>query len=98
MPRQPVVTRTFFVTIANVKFLHTVSGETFNDDVVLTKSYKNNQEILRAINKLLKERENGELLKAIHINSTKNESRLYGMKESDFIVKAVLMKDRKQKI
>lgn len=98
MPRQPLVTRTFFVTIAKVKFLHTESGEVFDDEVILTKTYKNNNEILHAINKALKESEKPKLLKAIHIISTKQESRLYGMKETDFIKQAVLMKDRKQKI
>ena len=98
MPRQPLVTRTFFVTIANVKFLHTESGDIFDDEVILTKAFKNNNEILRAINKSLKESEKPKLFKAIHVISVRNESRLYGMKETDFIKHAVLMKDRKQKI
>ena len=98
MPRQPLVTRTFFVTIAAVKFLHTESGEIFDDEVILTKAYKNNNEILRAINSELKKSEKPKLLKAIHVISTNQESRLYGMKETDFIKHAVLMKDRKQKI
>lgn len=98
MPRQPLVTRTFFVTIATVKFLHTESGEIFDDEVILTKPYKNNNEILRAINSELKKSEMPKLLKAIHVISNNQESRLYGMKETDFIKHAVLMKDRKQKI
>ena len=98
MPRQPLVTRTFFVTIASVKFIRTESGEVFDDEVILTKPYKNNNEILRAINNDLKKFEKPKPLKGIHVNSTRTETRLYGMKETDFIKHAVLMKDRKQKI
>ena len=98
MPRQPLVTRTFIVTIAKVKMLNTDSGDVFDTDVILTKLFKNNNEILKAVNKAIKESGKQQNFKAVHIISTKTESRLYGMKEADFIKQAVLMKDRKQKI
>ena len=99
MPRQPLVTRTFIVTIAKVKMLNTDSGDVFEADVILTKLFKNNNEILKAINKTIREDpDKHQNFKAVHIISTKTESRLYGMKETDFIKQAVLMKDRKQKI
>jgi hypothetical protein len=98
MPRQPLVTRTFIVTIAKVKFINTESGDVIDSDVILTKLFKNNNEIIKAVNKSIKENDKQTKLKAVHVISTKTESRLYGMKETDFIKHAVLMKDRKQKI
>lgn len=98
MPRQPLVTRTFIVTIAKIKFINTESGDVIDSDVILTKLFKNNNEIIKAVNKSIKENDKQTKLKPVHVISTKTESRLYGMKETDFIKRAVLMKDRKQKI
>ena len=97
MPRQPTVTRTFYVTIAEVMFLNLDTEETFKKEIVMTKIYANNDKILKAIEKRLAEK-NITNLKPIHVISLRNESRLYGMTEADFIEKATQMTDRSQKI
>ena len=72
MPRQPLVTRTFIVTIAKVKMLNTDSGDVFEADVILTKLFKNNNEILKAINKTSKKNQNKpKSVKAVSSISTK---------------------------
>ena len=101
--RQPLVTRTFYVTVAKIMFLDLETEKTFEREIITPKVFKNDEMFLKAITKRITEKKLNKKLKPIHVKpihviSKSCERRLYGMKEEDFIENAVLMTDRKQKI
>ena len=86
------------MTVAKVLFLDLQTEKTFEREIITPKVFKNDDLFLKSIAKRLKEKKIDKKLKPIHISEKHIESRLYGMKEENFIENAVLMTDRKQKI
>ena len=91
MARKPMVTRTIKSTVANIMCLEKDTAEVVNKSVVLPRTYKNEEDILKAARPLI---EADGTVKAVYVVDTKIEEARYGMTEQDFIAHAhVLTKD-----
>lgn len=91
MARAPQVTRTIQTTHCNVMCLDITAGEPCNKEVVLPRTYKDEQAMLRAVKKVIETDE----LKAVHIVDHCVQETLYGMSEQDFIEHATVLPPRK---
>lgn len=80
MPRIPQVTRTLTITCAEVMVLNTQTGKTATELFKLSRTYRNDREVLKAVQKLLKGP-----LKAVHVVATATEKTVYGMTETEFL-------------
>ena len=87
MARAPVVSRTIVSTKANVLFVNTTNGETDNKDVVVARTYKDNEKLLKAIAKTMDE---NTIYKPVHVVSSEVVKNCYVMNESDFIKYATI--------
>ena len=90
MARVPQVTRTIQTTRVTVLCLNVNTAEPFNKEIVLPRTYKNDDEILKI---LRKNYENDEV-KFVHIVDTEIEETLYGMSEQKFIEVADILPPR----
>lgn len=90
MARTPMVTRTIQTTKANVLCLNIVEGEPFNKVVILPRTYKDENAMLKVISKMV---DNDEV-KAVHVVDSYVEETLYGMSEQRFIDLAQVMPPR----
>ena len=90
MARAPQVTRTIQTTRVTVLCLNVNTAEPFNKEIVLPRTYKNDDEILKI---LRKNYENDEV-KFVHIVDTEIEETLYGMSEQKFIEVADILPPR----
>lgn len=92
MARKPMVTRKIKFTTVNVLCLNIETAEPFNRVVKLPGHY-NNEVKLR---KVIDEKINTDTEKTVHIVDVKQETKLYGMTEEDFLSHAKpLTDDRK---
>lgn len=91
MARAPQVTRTIQTTNCNVMCLDITAGEPCNKEVVLPRTYKDEQAMLKAAKKVVETN----TLKAVHIVSSNVQETLYGMSEQDFIAHATILPPRK---
>ena len=91
MARAPQVTRTIQTTHCNVMCLDVVAGEPCNKEVVLPRTYKDEQAMLKAAKKVVET----ETIKAVHVVSSMVQETLYGMSEQDFIEHATILPPRK---
>ena len=80
--RKPMITRTIQTTRATVMFIDTTNPTPYTNDIVLPRTYKNDDAML----KLVKQMCETPTIKAVAIMSSKVESALYG--ESDFVAHA----------
>ena len=87
MARVPVVSRTIVSTKANVLFVNTTNGETENKDVIVPRTYKDNEKLLKAIVKTMDE---NTIYKPVHVVSSEVVKNRYVMNESDFIKYATI--------
>ena len=85
--RKPMVTRNFKITRANVLFLDPRSGSTYQQEVVIPRTYQSTEKMLKAVSKAY----DNESTKALHIMSSTTDEMLYGMSEQDFINGATLL-------
>ena len=85
--RKPMVTRNFKITRANVLFLDPRSGSTYQQEVVIPRTYQSTEKMLKAVSKAY----DNESTKALHIMSSTTDELLYGMSENDFIKGAILL-------
>lgn len=90
MARIPQVTRTITTTKANVMCLDIATGEPCNKVFTAPRTYKNNEKLL----KVLKEIEETDELKLVHIVDVTTEETLYGMTEAEFIKYATVLPPR----
>ena len=90
MARKPMVTRTITSTKVNVLCLNVVSGEPFNTDVTLPRTYKDDKALMREVSKLIDNDEQ----KAVHVVYKEEVENLYGMSEQDFITMAQILPPR----
>lgn len=88
--RKPQVTRTIVTTRANVMCLEINTGECVNKEFVAPRTYKDNEKLL----KVLKQSNETEELKLVHIVDVQTEETLYGMPEEEFIKSASILPPR----
>ena len=91
MARVPQVTRTIQTTRADVLCLNINNGCPFTKTVVLPRTYKDENTMLKFAENLI----NTDEVKAVHIVSYTVEETLYGMSEQKFIELAEVLPDRK---
>lgn len=87
MARKPMVTRTIITTKVNVLCLDVVKAEPFNKEVVLPRTYKDDNAIL----KRLRETVETDTEKVVHIVDKEEVETLYGMDEKTFIDNATIL-------
>lgn len=91
MARIPMVTRTITTTKANVMCLDIESGEPCNKSVVVPRTYKDDETLLKKVKEVLET----ETLKPVHIVDKEEIETLYGMTEQVFIEHAKVQPARK---
>lgn len=89
--RTPMVTRTIQTTYCSILCLDVESGEPFNKEVILPRTYKDENAILKAAKPLIET----DTVKAVHVAATSVNETLYGMSEADFITYAKELPARK---
>lgn len=90
MARVPMVTRTITTTKVNVMCLDIETGEPFNKTVVVPRTYKDDEKLLKKVKEVLET----ETLKPVNIVDKEEIETLYGMKEQDFIEHAEVLPSR----
>lgn len=90
MARVPMVTRTIITTKVIVMCLDIERGEPFNKTVVVPRTYKDDEKLLKKVKEVLET----ETLKPVHIVDKEEIETLYGMKEQDFIEHAEVLPPR----
>lgn len=91
MARVAMVTRTIITTKANVMCLDVEQGEPFNKVVILPRTYKDENTMLKQVKKVV----DTETVKAVHIVDSEVVETLYGMTEQEFIEHAEVLPPRK---
>lgn len=86
-----MVTRTITTTKAIVMCLDIESGESCNKSVVVPRTYKDDETLLKKVKEVLET----ETLKPVHIVGKEEIETLYGMTEQDFIEHAEVQTPRK---
>lgn len=90
MARIPMVTRTITTTKAIVMCLDIESGEPCNKSVVVPRTYKDDEALLKKVKEVLET----ETLKPVHIVRKEEIETLYGMEEQVFIEHAKVLPSR----
>ena len=93
MARAPMVTRTITTTKAIVMCVDVKSGEPFNKDVTVSRTYKDNESLLKTVKPIIET----ETIKAVHIVDKTEVETLYGMTEQEFIEHATVLPGRTAK-
>lgn len=81
MARVSMVTRTITTTKVNVMCLDIETGEPCNKSVVVPRTYKDDEKLLKKVKEVLET----ETLKPVHIVDKEEIETLYGMTEQNFI-------------
>ena len=87
MARLPMVTRTIKTTKVNVMCLDVTKGEPFNKDVVLPRTYTDDNKLLKKVKDIV----DTDDVKAVHIVKKEEIETMYGMSEQDFINSAKVL-------
>lgn len=90
MARVPMVTRTITTTKAIVMCLDVESGEPFNKEVTVPRTYKDNDSLLKKVKPIIET----ETVKAVYIVGKTEIETLYGMTEQNFIEHASVLPER----
>lgn len=93
MRKVPLITRTIQTTRANVLCLDINQAEPFNKEVILPRTYKNDEAILKKAREII----DTDTVKAVSVVQTSVEETLYGMPENIFIENAVVLPPRGEK-
>lgn len=93
MGRTRMVTRTITTTKANVMCLDVETGEPFNKEVTVPRTYKDNDSLLKTVKPIIET----ETVKAVHIVDKTEIETLYGMTEQYFIEHAEVLPERTTK-
>ena len=93
MARRQMVTRTILTTKVNVLCMDTVSCEACNIDVTLPRTYKDEDKLFKAVQKVV----NKDAIKAVQVVSQETVETLYGMDEQDFIANALVLDNETRK-
>lgn len=92
MARVPMVTRTIITTNANILCVNTATKEVSEVSVTLPRTYKDEEEILKAIKKLNVSL--GENNKPISVVGYETAETLYGLTEAKFVEVAEILPPR----
>ena len=87
MARKPMVTRTINTTTAKVLCLNIQTGESYEKEVTLPRTYKKDAEVLSLAREII----DNEIEKAVHVISTVVIEIRYGMTEQEFIEHAQIL-------
>ena len=87
MARERMVTRTILTTKVNVLCMDTVTCEACNKDVVLPRTFKDNDKVLKATKSVL----DTPTFKVVDIVDVSTVETLYGMDEQKFINESVIL-------
>lgn len=90
MARVPMVTRTIPTTIATIFCVNTEDRTTFEQNITLPRTYKDDAKLMKAVEKVLE----GEPIKAVSVVSSEVVETLYGMTEQEFIRNAQVLPSR----
>lgn len=90
MARVPMVTRTIITTNVNVMCLDIETGEPCNKCVVVPRTYKDDEKLLKKVKEVLETK----TLKPVHIVDKEEIETLYGMTEQEFIEHAEVLPPR----
>lgn len=90
MARVPQVTRTIQTTNVSVLCMDIQNREPINIDVVLPRTYKDDETMLKAVKKIAET----DTIKPVQIVSSMVQEILYGMSEQDFISHAEVLPPR----
>ena len=93
MAKTPMITRTIQTTEVNVLCMDVQQGEPCNKVVTLPRTYKDNTAMLKAAAAIIDTDE----IKAVHIVRSEVKETLYGMPETDFIAKSIILPARTPK-
>lgn len=85
-----MVTRTITTTKANVLCLDIECGEPCNKSVVVPRTYKDDETLLKKVKEVLET----ETMKPVHIVGKEEIETLYGMEEQEFIKHAKVLPPR----
>lgn len=88
-----MVTRTILTTKVNVLCLNVVTGEPFNTELVVPRTYKSDKDLMKVVSPQIDNEEQ----KAVHIVAQEEIETLYGMTEQDFIQFAKVLPPRTAK-
>ena len=92
MARVPQVTRTIPTTIVKLFCVNTEDRSTFEQNITLPRTYKDEQKMMKAVEKVL----DGEPIKAVSILGYEVKETLYGMTEAEFIQHATVLPPREK--
>lgn len=92
MARERMVTRTVTATRANVLCLNIQTAEPFNQNIILSGTYKDKAAVERAVKKFV----DNEEVKAVTVVDVTEEETLYGMPEQQFIELAKVLPPREK--
>ena len=84
MARAPMVTRTIKTTNVTLMCVDTETAEVFNKDIVLPRTFDDDNAILKAA----KKQHENDTTKVVAVVHSTTEETLYGMSEADFIANA----------
>lgn len=90
MARVPQVTRTIPTTIVRIFCVNTEDRSTFEQNITLPRTYKDESKLMKAVEKALE----GEPIKPVSIVSYEVQETLYGMTEAEFIRSAKVLPPR----
>lgn len=93
MARVPQVTRTIPTTIVHLLCVNTEDRSTFEQDVTLPRTYKDEQKMMKVVEKVFE----GEPVKPVSILGSDVKETLYGMTEAEFIQYAQVLPPREKK-
>ena len=96
MARIPMVTRTITATKVNVMCLEVQKGEPCNISVIVPRTYKDDDKLLKVVKPLI-ELENPEV-KAVYVVDKEEIETLYGMTEGEFMRCARVLPPRGKKV
>lgn len=91
MARVPMITRTVTSTKATVLVVDIITGATFDEEVEVARTYKDNDKLLKAIKSTFETAKE----KIVAIKTTEEVETLYGMSEQKFIELAEKLPPRK---
>ena len=93
MARVPMVTRTIPTTKVHMFCVNTEDRSTFEQDFVLPRTYKDEQKMMKALEKAL----DGEPVKPVQILAYEVQETLYGMTEAEFVLYGQVLPPREKK-
>lgn len=88
--RTPMVTRTITATKATILCVDTSAQETFQKEITLPRTYKDDKALMKAASSVLDD----DTIKAVSLISTDVFETLYGMEEIEFIKYAKVLPPR----